>query len=63
MVIFNEKDGKGNELWQKALAEATSGEEFRDTRAAVLKMMADAKALRRGPSMRRKEKPHEKPEK
>jgi hypothetical protein len=46
MVIFNEKDGKANESWKKALAEATSGKDFKDTRAAVLKMMEDAQALR-----------------
>jgi hypothetical protein len=54
MVIFNEKDGKGNELWKKALAEATAGQDFKETRDAVLKMMADAQALGRSSSRQRK---------
>lgn len=38
-VVHNEKDGKGNDAWNNALAAATSGEEFKASRRAVVKMM------------------------
>ncbi len=52
MVVIgeNQKDGKGNNFWQKALAEVTSDQVFKDTREAVLKMMEEAKVLQRSSS-------------
>lgn len=42
--MFNEK-GIANDAWKKALAEATSGEDFKQARKAVLKMMNAAKKI------------------
>jgi hypothetical protein len=60
MVTFNEKDGKGNEPWQKALAEVTAGKEFTETREAVLKMMAEAKDLHQSSSRQKQTAPKKK---